>query len=58
MAFELNQFGIGMKVIEPGGVKTDFFTGSKRKFAFDLSSHEGWSLAPPGALAFQGHASR
>jgi NAD(P)-dependent dehydrogenase (short-subunit alcohol dehydrogenase family) len=28
MAFELNQFGIGMKVIEPGGIKTDFFTRS------------------------------
>jgi short-subunit dehydrogenase len=28
MAFELNQFGIGMKVIEPGGMKTDFFTRS------------------------------
>jgi NAD(P)-dependent dehydrogenase (short-subunit alcohol dehydrogenase family) len=28
MAFELNQFGIGMKVIESGGIKTDFFTRS------------------------------
>ena len=28
MAFELNQFGIGIKVIEPGGMKTDFFTRS------------------------------
>jgi NAD(P)-dependent dehydrogenase (short-subunit alcohol dehydrogenase family) len=28
MAFELNQFGIGVKVIEPGGMKTDFFTRS------------------------------
>jgi short-subunit dehydrogenase len=28
MAFELNQFGIGMKVIEPGGMKTDFFSRS------------------------------
>jgi len=28
MAFELNQFGIGMKVVEPGGMKTDFFTRS------------------------------
>ncbi len=28
MAFELNEFGIGMKVIEPGGMKTDFFTRS------------------------------
>ena len=28
MAFELGQFGIGMKIIEPGGMKTDFFTRS------------------------------
>jgi len=28
MAFELNQFGIGMKIIEPGGMKTDFFSRS------------------------------
>lgn len=28
MAFELNQFGIGMKVVEPGGIRTDFFTRS------------------------------
>src|SRR5215469_4652066 len=28
MAFELNQFGIGIKTIEPGGMKTDFFTRS------------------------------
>jgi len=28
MAFELNQLGIGMKTIEPGGMKTDFFTRS------------------------------
>jgi len=28
MAFELKQFGIGMKVVEPGGIKTDFFTRS------------------------------
>jgi short-subunit dehydrogenase len=27
MAFELNQFGIGVKVVEPG-IKTDFFTRS------------------------------
>src|SRR5258708_24722369 len=33
-------------------------TTSKQKFAFDLSSHEGWSLASRCALAFQGHASR
>jgi NAD(P)-dependent dehydrogenase (short-subunit alcohol dehydrogenase family) len=34
MAFELNQFGIGMKIIEPGGMKTDFFTRS-----FDVGQH-------------------
>lgn len=28
MAFELNQFGIGIKTVEPGGMKTDFFTRS------------------------------
>ena len=34
MAFELNQLGIGMKVVEPGGMKTDFFTRS-----FDVGRH-------------------
>ena len=28
MAFELNQFGIGIKTKEPGGIRTDFFTRS------------------------------
>jgi len=28
MAFELNHFGIGMKTVAPGGMKTDFFTRS------------------------------
>ena len=28
MAFELNHFGIGIKTIEPGGIRTDFFTRS------------------------------
>lgn len=28
MAFELKQFGIGMKTVSPGGMKTDFFTRS------------------------------
>jgi NAD(P)-dependent dehydrogenase (short-subunit alcohol dehydrogenase family) len=28
MAFELNQFGIGIKTIKPGGIRTDFFTRS------------------------------
>jgi NAD(P)-dependent dehydrogenase (short-subunit alcohol dehydrogenase family) len=34
MAFELSQFGIGIKTIEPGGMKTDFFTRS-----FDSGRH-------------------
>ena len=34
MAFELNQLGIGMKTISPGGMKTDFFTRS-----FDVGRH-------------------
>ncbi len=28
MAFELGQLGIGMKIVEPGGMRTDFFTRS------------------------------
>ena len=28
MAFELSRFGIGMKIVSPGGMKTDFFTRS------------------------------
>jgi NAD(P)-dependent dehydrogenase (short-subunit alcohol dehydrogenase family) len=38
MAFELKRFGIGMKMVEPGGMKTDFFTRS-----FDSGSHEAYS---------------
>ena len=34
MAFELNQLGIGMKTVSPGGMKTDFFTRS-----FDVGRH-------------------
>jgi NAD(P)-dependent dehydrogenase (short-subunit alcohol dehydrogenase family) len=34
MAFELNELGIGMKTIEPGGMKTDFFTRS-----FEVGKH-------------------
>lgn len=37
MAFELNQFGIGMKIVEPGGMKTDFFTRS-----FDTGRHQAY----------------
>ena len=38
MAFELNHFGIGIKTIEPGGIRTDFFTRSldtRRHPAYD-----------------------
>jgi NAD(P)-dependent dehydrogenase (short-subunit alcohol dehydrogenase family) len=38
MAFELKRFGIGMKMIEPGGMKTDFFTRS-----FDSGSHDAYT---------------
>jgi NAD(P)-dependent dehydrogenase (short-subunit alcohol dehydrogenase family) len=37
MAFELNQFGIGIKTVAPGGMKTDFFTRS-----FDSGKHEAY----------------
>lgn len=37
MAFELNQFGIGLKIVEPGGMKTDFFTRS-----FDTGRHQAY----------------
>jgi NAD(P)-dependent dehydrogenase (short-subunit alcohol dehydrogenase family) len=37
MAFELAQFGIGMKTVSPGGMKTDFFTRS-----FDTGKHEAY----------------
>ncbi len=35
MAFELKRFGIGIKTVSPGGMKTDFFTRS-----FDTGRHE------------------
>jgi NAD(P)-dependent dehydrogenase (short-subunit alcohol dehydrogenase family) len=35
MAFELGQFGIGMKTVSPGGMRTDFFTRS-----FDTGKNE------------------
>jgi NAD(P)-dependent dehydrogenase (short-subunit alcohol dehydrogenase family) len=38
MSFELKRFGIGMKTIEPGGMKTDFFTRS-----FDTGKHEAYA---------------
>jgi NAD(P)-dependent dehydrogenase (short-subunit alcohol dehydrogenase family) len=37
MAFELNELGIGMKTVEPGGMRTDFFTRS-----FDVGRHPGY----------------
>jgi NAD(P)-dependent dehydrogenase (short-subunit alcohol dehydrogenase family) len=37
MAFELNQLGIGMKTVEPGGMRTDFFTRS-----FDVGRHPAY----------------
>jgi NAD(P)-dependent dehydrogenase (short-subunit alcohol dehydrogenase family) len=37
MAFELNQLGIGMKTVEPGGMRTDFFTRS-----FDVGRHAAY----------------
>ena len=37
MTFELNQFGIGMKSVSPGGMKTDFFTRS-----FDTGRHPAY----------------
>jgi NAD(P)-dependent dehydrogenase (short-subunit alcohol dehydrogenase family) len=38
MAFELGQFGIGMKTVSPGGMRTDFFTRS-----FDTGKHEEYN---------------
>ncbi len=37
MAFELSQLGIGLKILEPGGMKTDFFTRS-----FDVGRHAAY----------------
>jgi short-subunit dehydrogenase len=38
MAFELSQFGIGVKVLEPGGMRTDFFTRS-----MDVGTHPAYN---------------
>ena len=38
MAFELGQVGIGIKILEPGGMKTDFFTRS-----FDSAEHPAYA---------------
>jgi len=37
MAFELSQVGIGMKILEPGGMKTDFFSRS-----IDVGNHPAY----------------
>jgi NAD(P)-dependent dehydrogenase (short-subunit alcohol dehydrogenase family) len=37
MAFELNKFGIGIKTVSPGGIKTDFVSRS-----LDLGQHEAY----------------
>jgi NAD(P)-dependent dehydrogenase (short-subunit alcohol dehydrogenase family) len=37
MAFELNKFGIGIKTISPGGIKTDFVSRS-----LDTTSHSAY----------------
>ncbi len=37
MAFESKRFGIGLKTVEPGGMKTDFFTRS-----FDTGRHPAY----------------
>jgi NAD(P)-dependent dehydrogenase (short-subunit alcohol dehydrogenase family) len=37
MAFELNQIGIGIKILEPGGMRTDLFTRS-----LDTGSHPAY----------------
>ncbi|HEY2650386.1 MAG TPA: SDR family oxidoreductase [Solirubrobacteraceae bacterium] len=40
MAFELGQVGLGIKIIEPGGMKTDFFIRS-----FDSAEHPAYADA-------------
>ncbi len=37
MAFELKQFGIGIKTVSPGGIKTDFISRS-----LDMGKHESY----------------
>jgi NAD(P)-dependent dehydrogenase (short-subunit alcohol dehydrogenase family) len=37
LAFELKQFGIGLKIVAPGGMKTDFFTRS-----FQVGRHQAY----------------
>ena len=45
MAFELRQLGIVMKMIEPGGMKTDFFTRS-----FDVGRHPAYDALVERAM--------
>ena len=49
MALELNQFGIGIKTIEPGGVRTDFFSRSLdtgQHPAYDALVNKSWERSP------------
>lgn len=46
MAFELRRFGIGMKTVAPGGMKTDFFTRS-----FDSAKHEAYNTMVDSVMA-------
>lgn len=45
MAFELGQLGIGMKIVEPGGMKTDFFTRS-----MDVGRHAAYDVLLDGVM--------
>ena len=45
MAFELGQLGIGMKIVEPGGMKTDFFTRS-----MDVGRHPAYDVLLDGVM--------
>jgi NAD(P)-dependent dehydrogenase (short-subunit alcohol dehydrogenase family) len=46
MAFELKRFGIGMKMIEPGGMRTDFFNRS-----FDTGKHGAYDALVDKVMA-------
>jgi NAD(P)-dependent dehydrogenase (short-subunit alcohol dehydrogenase family) len=46
MAFELNQFGIGMKTVSPGGMKTDFV-----KRSFDAARHASYDASLDRVMA-------
>jgi short-subunit dehydrogenase len=53
IAFELRQVGLNLKIIEPGGMKTDFFTRS-----FDSAEHPAYadSAARVHAVVSDPHA--